>query len=245
MKRRPEIVILSGARLGSDAARASELVQYLKSIRPATLVLNGGLFDMQGRSLNRFPKSHLRVLRHLLKMAADGVRVWYVAADGDRLLGSLGEFSLGQMEFRERLVVQLGGVKYLIHPGQTDAGPGFFEGGKRRVRSATGWKSYKKRPELEENAIRLAQEAGCAAVVCGNPFRPKIHETDGDVQYLNSGVWSENVSALEFSFGKWTLFTYHPADFEVKNPKLTVEKEEPEEVQAFRSEDWSVYQTGQ
>ncbi len=245
MKRKPEIVILSGIRLGSESCRASDLMQYLKSIRPATLILNGGVFDVQGKSLGRFPKNHLKVLRYILKMAADGTRVWYVAGNGDQFLGAFGEFSLGQIEFREKLVLQLGGLKYMIYPGETDAGPTFLEKIAKKIRAATGWKAFKKHQELEENAIRLAQKANCDAIICGNPFRPKIREKPSDIQYLNSGVWSENCSALEFAFAKWSLFTYHPADFEVKNPKLTVKKAEADEDgSAFKSEDWSVYQTG-
>lgn len=245
MKRKPEIVILSGIRLGSESCRAAELMQYLKSIRPTTLILNGGVFDVQGKSLNRFPKNHLKVLRYILKMAADGTRVWYVAGAGDQFLGAFGEFSLGQIEFREKLVLQLSGLKYMIYPGETEAGPTFWEKSLQKIRSMTGWKSVKKHRILEENAVRLAQKANCEAIICANPYRPKIREKSTDIQYLNSGLWSENSSALEYAFSKWTLFTYHPADFEVKNPKLTVKKGEPDdENAAFKDENWAVFQTG-
>jgi hypothetical protein len=29
------------------------------------------------------------------------------------------------------------------------------------------------------------------------------------VQYLNSGDWIENLTALEYVNGKWTLYSYH------------------------------------
>lgn len=245
MKRKPEIVIISGIRLGSDACRANELIQYLKSIRPTTLILNGGVFDVQGKSVRRFPKTHLKVLRYVLKMAADGTRVWYVAGLGDQFLSAFGELSLGQIEFREKLVLQLGGLKYMIYPGETEAGPGFFEKTAQKIRSWTGWRTFKKHQVLVENAVRLAQKANCEAIICANPYRPRIRESVSAIQYLNTGVWSENCSALEFNFSKWSLFTYHPADFEVKNPKLTVKKSaSDDENAAFKSEDWSVYQTG-
>ena len=57
-----------------------------------------------------------------------------------------------------------------------------------------------------------------------------IERTDGNVIYLNSGDWIENLSALEYYDGQWHLFEYKEVDFaheeahidEINDP--TVEK---------------------
>ena len=41
MKREPDIVVISDVHLGTYGCHAQELLHYLKSIKPQTLVLNG------------------------------------------------------------------------------------------------------------------------------------------------------------------------------------------------------------
>jgi hypothetical protein len=40
-----------------------------------------------------------------------------------------------------------------------------------------------------------------------------ISNENGSVEYLNSGDWIENCTALEYNKGQWSLFQYNPADF--------------------------------
>ncbi|HVX00638.1 MAG TPA: hypothetical protein VHA52_09430, partial [Candidatus Babeliaceae bacterium] len=52
-------------------------------------------------------------------------------------------------------------------------------------------------------------------VVCGHIHQPEIREISnhhGSITYLNSGDWIENLTALEFSNGKWTIYRYDEAD---------------------------------
>jgi len=54
-------------------------------------------------------------------------------------------------------------------------------------------------------------------VLCGHIHHPEIKQitTDkGSVHYLNSGDWIENLSALEYHEGKWSLYKYNAADFD-------------------------------
>jgi len=44
-RRKVELVVLSDTHLGTYGCRAKELLQYLKSINPTTLVLNGDIVD--------------------------------------------------------------------------------------------------------------------------------------------------------------------------------------------------------
>lgn len=52
-------------------------------------------------------------------------------------------------------------------------------------------------------------------VVCGHIHHPEMREIkndNGSILYLNSGDWIENLTALEYNEGNWTLFKYSEAD---------------------------------
>jgi UDP-2,3-diacylglucosamine pyrophosphatase LpxH len=52
-------------------------------------------------------------------------------------------------------------------------------------------------------------------VVCGHIHHPEIRNFSnpkGSITYLNSGDWIENLSALEFSDGKWSIYRFSAAD---------------------------------
>jgi UDP-2,3-diacylglucosamine pyrophosphatase LpxH len=78
-KRRPEIVVISDVHLGTYGCHAKELNAYLKSIRPKILVLNGDIIDIWRFSKRYFPKSHLQVLRRILRMMERGTKVYLAA----------------------------------------------------------------------------------------------------------------------------------------------------------------------
>jgi hypothetical protein len=57
-------------------------------------------------------------------------------------------------------------------------------------------------------------------VVCGHIHHPEIKtiETEeGEVVYMNSGDWIENLTALEYYRESWTLFRYKDEDFMQEN----------------------------
>jgi UDP-2,3-diacylglucosamine pyrophosphatase LpxH len=80
--------------------------------------------------------------------------------------------------------------------------------------------------DFEDTAIRLAAEKGYDYVICGHIHKPQVRR-EGKVTYLNSGDWVENLTALEYAHGKWRIFQYDEAEFEVINPKLRVKEEVP------------------
>jgi UDP-2,3-diacylglucosamine pyrophosphatase LpxH len=52
-------------------------------------------------------------------------------------------------------------------------------------------------------------------VICGHIHHPEIREisnSDGHITYLNSGDWVENLSALEFVKGEWSIYRFNEAD---------------------------------
>lgn len=52
-------------------------------------------------------------------------------------------------------------------------------------------------------------------VICGHIHHPEIREISneaGSIIYLNSGDWVENLSALEYSDGQWSIYRFDEAD---------------------------------
>ncbi|MGV3548114.1 MAG: UDP-2,3-diacylglucosamine diphosphatase, partial [Pedobacter sp.] len=69
---------------------------------------------------------------------------------------------------------------------------------------------------FEETAAELAVENGYQYVVCGHIHQPEkrnILVNDGEVLYLNSGDWVENLTALEYNEGNWEVFKYEAQNF--------------------------------
>jgi UDP-2,3-diacylglucosamine pyrophosphatase LpxH len=65
--------------------------------------------------------------------------------------------------------------------------------------------------DFERIAADIAIENGYDYVVCGHIHHPEIRriQTDkGDVLYLNSGDWVENLTALEYNAGEWSIYRY-------------------------------------
>ncbi len=117
MKRAVDIVVLSDVHLGTYGCHARELLNYLKSIRPKALVLNGDIFDIWYFKKSYFPKEHLEVVRRVLKMAADGTKVYYLTGNHDDLLRKFGEMSFGLVHLRNKLVFQIDGKTHWVFHG--------------------------------------------------------------------------------------------------------------------------------
>jgi UDP-2,3-diacylglucosamine pyrophosphatase LpxH len=75
---------------------------------------------------------------------------------------------------------------------------------------------------FEQTAAEIAIANGYDYVVCGHIHHPemrKIVTPKGEVTYLNSGDWVENLTALEFHQGVWRIYRYHD-DLYAQNIKL-------------------------
>ncbi|MEY4126704.1 MAG: hypothetical protein RL737_893, partial [Bacteroidota bacterium] len=77
MKYTHEVVVISDVHLGTYGSAASELVSYLKRIRPRILVLNGDIIDIWQFSKKYFPESHLKVIREIIRLMSSGTQVHY------------------------------------------------------------------------------------------------------------------------------------------------------------------------
>ncbi len=73
-------------------------------------------------------------------------------------------------------------------------------------------------------------------VICGHIHHPEIREisnSDGHITYLNSGDWVENLSALEFVNGEWTIYRFNEADKEEMMKEMEEEAAELTNDQLF------------
>lgn len=116
-KRLVETVVISDVHLGTFGCHAKELHQYLRSIKPKTLVLNGDIIDIWNFRKRYFPKSHMRVLKRLLHMASKGTEIYYLTGNHDELLRKFAEYDLGNIHLRNKLVLEHGDKKAWIFHG--------------------------------------------------------------------------------------------------------------------------------
>lgn len=65
--------------------------------------------------------------------------------------------------------------------------------------------------DFEKTAAEIAIENGYDYVVCGHIHKPEIKSIQtarGEVVYLNSGDWVENLTALEYNNQTWSIYRY-------------------------------------
>src|ERR1044071_7190667 len=96
-KRKIDTVVISDVHLGTFGCHAKELLAYLKSIRPGILVLNGDIIDIWQFSKRYWPRSHMQVVRHLMKLISKGVKVWYITGNHDEMLRRFAGLKLGSL----------------------------------------------------------------------------------------------------------------------------------------------------
>ncbi len=114
--RKPEISVISDVHLATHASKAKELVRYLKSIHPEKLILNGDFIDSWRFSRNYFPKSHLKVIRQLIKMMEQGTEVVYITGNHDEIFRRFNNTKLGKFSIVNQLELELKGNRiWIIH----------------------------------------------------------------------------------------------------------------------------------
>lgn len=116
-KRDVDLVIISDVHLGTFGCHARELLNYLHSIKPRTLILNGDIIDIWQFRKRYFPRSHLKVIRHLTGMITKGVKVIYVAGNHDELMRKFVHFDNGNFKLVNKLLLDLDGEKCWIFHG--------------------------------------------------------------------------------------------------------------------------------
>jgi UDP-2,3-diacylglucosamine pyrophosphatase LpxH len=110
-KRNVEVVVLSDVHLGTSGCQAVELLKYLKSIRPGTLVLNGDIVDIWQFRKRYFPKSHLKLIKHIIGLASDKCTVYYITGNHDEMFRKFSGMKIGKLRILNDLILELDGKK--------------------------------------------------------------------------------------------------------------------------------------
>jgi len=115
--RKAEIVVISDTHLGTVGCHAKELLQYLGSIRPKILILNGDIIDIWNFRKSFFPKDHLKVVHKLMDMASSGIEVYYLTGNHDELLRKFTDYSAGGIHLRNKLLLEIDGKTAWVFHG--------------------------------------------------------------------------------------------------------------------------------
>jgi UDP-2,3-diacylglucosamine pyrophosphatase LpxH len=242
-KREVDIVVLSDVHLGTYGCRAKELLQYLKSIKPKSVVLNGDIIDIWQFNKRYWPSTHMMVMKHLIGLIAKEVPVYYIPGNHDEMLRRFKGLQLGSLKITNKLSLKLNGEKVWIFHGDVfdvvmqhskwlaKLGAVGYDTlivinsmvnfcsermGKGKVSLSKKIKDKVKGAvkfinKFEATVCDIAVDNQFNYVVCGHIHHPEIRavETEkGNVIYMNSGDWIENLSSLEYNDGAWSIYRY-------------------------------------
>ena len=102
-KRHIDLVVLSDIHLGTHGCRAEELINYLRTIRPKKIILNGDIIDIWQFKKKYFPKSHLKVIRMLLDFLSKGTKIYYLPGNHDEVLRKFNGYGIKNFKISKKL----------------------------------------------------------------------------------------------------------------------------------------------
>lgn len=110
-KRKVELVVISDVHLGTYGCNAKELLQYMKSIQPKTVILNGDIIDIWQFKKRYWPKSHMKVVKHIFNWITSGVEVYYITGNHDEMMRKFVNFNINSFTIQNKVVLNLDGKK--------------------------------------------------------------------------------------------------------------------------------------
>jgi UDP-2,3-diacylglucosamine pyrophosphatase LpxH len=250
-KREVDIVVISDTHLGTYGCHSTELVNYLRSIKPKLMVLNGDIIDIWQFRKHFFPSSHMQVIKEIFSHLSRGTKIVYITGNHDEALRRYSGLKLGNFQLVDKLVLDINGNKtWIFHGDVFDAttkgsakiiaklgGQGYdllilmnrainwvlkllgrekmslSKKVKNSVKKAVKWIG-----DFEQTAAELAIENEYTHVICGHIHQPQIKiikSAKGDVTYMNSGDWIENLTTLEYANNKWEIYDYDEKEYKV------------------------------
>lgn len=261
-KRKLEVVVISDVHLGTYGCHAKELLRYLKSINPTTIILNGDIIDIWQFKKSYWPKAHMKVIKYIIGWISEGKEIYYITGNHDEMLRKFMDFKISSFSIKNKVVLDLDGKKaWFFHGDVFDVTmehskwlaklgakgydllilinklvnniSEFFGKGKislsKKIKDSVK-SAVKFVNNFEKTATNIAIQNKFDYVVCGHIHQPVIKNivtNEGEVMYLNSGDWIENLTALEYNNKKWSLYKYNDAhykkeDFKVINDEIDI-----------------------
>lgn len=232
-------VIISDLHLGSKASRSKDIIDFLNKIECNNLILNGDIIDGWAMNRgSKWKDSHTKVIRKILKMAEKGTNVVWIKGNHDEFLETYLNLTLGNITIKKDLIYKGKDKKlyYIFHGDVLDVfsskfkiiakiGSVGYDLALWLNRIYNKYREYRKLPyysisndikqgvkaainfvgNFEKKAILLAKQNNCDIAICGHIHKPEINH-----QYMNSGDWCENCTALVEDYdGNWTIFNFH------------------------------------
>ena len=224
-KRKIPLVVLSDVHLGTYGCHAMELLQYLKSIQPKTLVLNGDIIDMWNFSKSYFPASHMNVLRHIIKMSTNGTRVIYITGNHDEVLRKYSDLILGNFELVDKLILDLDVKKaWIFHGDVFDSSTQ----GYAKIIAKIGGKGY-------DLLILINSFVNWLLVLSGKEKRSFSKRIKDSVKKAVSFITNFETTAAEIAIDK--KYDYVVCGH-IHKPQMKVVKNENGSVMYLNSGDW-------
>jgi UDP-2,3-diacylglucosamine pyrophosphatase LpxH len=242
-KRDVDIVVISDIHLGTYGCHARELLQYLKSIQPGMVVLNGDIIDIWAFSKRYWPPAHMLVIKHIIGYITNNIPVYYIPGNHDEMMRKFKDFQLGSLKIANKLSLKIGGQNIWIFHGDVfdvamkhskwlaklggkgydmlillnrlvnfcsdKIGRGkvsFSKKIKNSVKSAVSFIG-----DFERTVSDIAIDNNYPLVICGHIHQPcikTIESKKGNVTYMNSGDWVENLTSLEYANNQWIIYKY-------------------------------------
>lgn len=196
--------------------------EILSKIKEGTQVYYiTGNHDEKLRRFSDLKMDHF-TLTDKLVIELDGKRAWIFHGDvfdittqgGARLLARLGGKGYDLLILLNRLVNFL-----LVSAGRERMS--LSKKVKAGVKKAVSYIQ-----NFETIAASLAIEKGYDYVICGHIHQPQkriVSTRSGEVIYLNSGDWVENLTSLEYYGGEWHIYKYPIETFSIRT---IIKKEE-------------------
>jgi UDP-2,3-diacylglucosamine pyrophosphatase LpxH len=116
-KRKLDYVVISDVHLGTYGCRAKELLNYLKTIQPKVLILNGDIIDIWQFNKRYFPKSHMNIIKHITGLITKGTTIYYITGNHDEMLRKFKGFTIGGFNILNKLILNIDNKKTWVFHG--------------------------------------------------------------------------------------------------------------------------------
>lgn len=116
-RRKIKILILSDIHLGTRGSEPRLLLNYLQSIEPELIILNGDIVDIWQFSKRYFPDSHWAVIKEFLSFAERGIPIHYLTGNHDDSLRKIAPFKIGNIYLNNKLLLEVDGKYVWIFHG--------------------------------------------------------------------------------------------------------------------------------
>jgi UDP-2,3-diacylglucosamine pyrophosphatase LpxH len=111
-----DVSVISDTHLGTYDCHAKELLEYLNSIQPKILILNGDIIDFWAGKKWTWRQAHTLVIKRILELAISGTMVYYVIGNHDEGLRKLPSVGLGNFNLCNDLALEIDNHKvWFIH----------------------------------------------------------------------------------------------------------------------------------